>query len=150
MPTSQKAKKCLLLALPEKIPPGKIYELGSGWGTLAFPLASRYPGVEVVAFEDSPVPFLFSKGRALIDCSKNLKILKCNFFDSSLEDAALIVCYLYPKAMLQLKIKFEKELKPGTWIVSNTFAIPGWTPAKIYEVPDLYRTKIYLYRTIIK
>jgi Methyltransferase small domain len=145
MPTSRKTKNCLLLALPKTIKAGKIYELGAGWGTLAFPLAAHYPQNQVVAFENSPVPYLFSKGRALIDSHSNLAILKRNFFSISLEDAALVVCYLYPLAMTNLKEKFKKELKPGTWIISNTFAIPGWKPENIYQVPDIYRTKIYLY-----
>jgi len=31
-------------------------------------------------------------------------------------------------------------------VISNTFAIPGWKPISIYELDDMYRTKIYVYR----
>jgi 16S rRNA A1518/A1519 N6-dimethyltransferase RsmA/KsgA/DIM1 with predicted DNA glycosylase/AP lyase activity len=146
MPTSPKALKRLEEALPSSLNDGVIYELGSGWGTLAFPLARHYQDVQVIGYELSPVPFLFSKMRLGFSGSQNLQIRKKDFLKVSLGDAALIVCYLYPGAMYQLKEKFEKELKPGTWVVSNTFAIAGWVPERIYEVPDLYHTKIYLYR----
>jgi hypothetical protein len=145
MPTSQKAKKYLLKALPKDLPKGKIYELGSGWGTLAFPIAFHFSQTPVIAIENSPLPFLFSKSRFFLESPKNLKILKQNFFTLSLNDAALIICYLYPKGMQKLKIKFENELKSGTWVISNTFAIPGWKPVKVYEIHDLYQTKIYVY-----
>ena len=48
--------------------------------------------------------------------------------------------------MKRLKEKLEAELKPGTLVISNTFAIPGWAYEKMLEVDDLYRTKIYLYK----
>lgn len=145
MPTSQKTKKQIFFNLPKKINTGKIYELGSGWGTLAFPLASHYPRNEVIAIENSLIPYLFSQGWAFATSYSNLTILKRNFYSVSLEDASLVVCYLYPQAMIQLKTKFEQELKPGTWVISNTFAIPGWKPEQIFQVSDIYQTKIYLY-----
>lgn len=146
MPSSFKAKNCLVSNLPPDLLSGKIYELGSGWGTLAYPLAASYPQKEVTAFETSPVPYYVSRAGCYFFNAPNLKFVKRDFYTISLDDAALIVCYLYPEAMHKLKVKFEQELKPGTWVVSNTFAIPGWKAAKTYEVPDLYHTKIYFYR----
>lgn len=145
-PTSRKAKKNLMKALPATIK-GNIYELGSGWGTLALPLARSYPNCHVIAFESSPLPFFVSKLRKMFANVPNLKLLRRNFFEEDLSDASLIVCYLYPGAMRKLKEKFQKELKPGTRIVSNTFAIPGWQPEAVHEVGDLYHTKIYMYRS---
>jgi len=48
--------------------------------------------------------------------------------------------------MKRLKKKFQEELKPGAFVVTNTFAIPGWIPEKIIEVDDLWRSRVYLYR----
>lgn len=146
MPTSLKAKKSLVQALPDQLSIGKIYELGSGWGTLAFPLAHHYAEMHVIGYETSPIPYWASKIWAVFARTKNLSLLRRDFFLEPLNDASLVVCYLYPEAMRRLKTKFEKELKPGTWIVTNTFAIAGWKPEKIYEIPDLYRTRIYVYK----
>ena len=52
-PTTGKVNRELWKLLPEKVD-GTVYELGSGWGTLAVPLARRYP--HVVAYELSPLP----------------------------------------------------------------------------------------------
>lgn len=141
MPTSPKVKEELFKLLPNEVN-GDIYELGSGWGTLARSLAAHYTDHEILAYELSPVPYLFSR---LVNTRKNLHLKREDFFTVSLKEAGLVVCYLYPGAMLKLKAKFESELKPGALVLSHTFAIPGWKPVKIVEVNDLYRTKIYLY-----
>lgn len=145
MPTSVQAKKSLLDSLPPEIH-GVIFELGSGWGTLAFPLARKYPHCQVIAYENSLIPFLFTRCCYLVYPLPNLTFSRMNFFKAPLSDANLVVCYLYPKAMELLKVKFEQELKRGTWMVSNTFAIPGWKPLRVIEINDLYKTKIYVYR----
>ena len=131
----------------QQLPPnleGTVYELGSGWGTLALPLAKHLPHCHVVGIESSPIPFWVS--RALAYKQANLTFRREDFFEASLEDATLVICYLYPGAMEKLKEKFDRELRSGAWVISHTFAIPGWTPWRLEKVPDLYRTKIYIYR----
>ena len=145
MPTSAKAKSCLFALLPFDLR-GKIFELGSGWGTLLFPLARRFPSAEVVGFETSPLPFWFSSLWLLKEGTSNVKVFRKDFFFEDLSTASLVVCYLYPGAMLKLKEKFENELRPGTFVVCNTFAVPGWVPERVIEVLDLYHTKVYLYK----
>ena len=144
MPTSRKVKKALFTLLPPV--QGKIYELGSGWGHLIFPLASRFPKASIHAYEGSPLPWLVSKGVQKVVRKPNLTLHRKDFFDVSLQDANLVVCYLFPGAMSRLKEKFERELKPGALIVSNTFAIPGWEPEKVIQADDLWKSNVYLYR----
>lgn len=110
------------------------------------PLAELYPIHHVVGLESSWVPFWISKARVFICRSENVSVLCHNFFSMPLQDAGLVICYLYPGAMVRLKEKFEKELRPGTWVISNTFAIPGWKPELVCEVDDIYRSKVYVYR----
>ncbi len=145
MPTSHKVAADLLNRIPPLSPQGKIYELGSGWGTLAISLAKHYPNLQVIGYEISPVPYIFSKCLIYLQNIKNLTLERKDFLDEPLDEAQLIVCYLYPKGMGKLKSELEKKLKPGTWVISNTFAFPGWQPYSVYTVNDLYSTKIYLY-----
>jgi hypothetical protein len=144
-PTSYKVQKQLLLTIPEEIN-GKIAELGSAWGTLACALASKLPHCQIQAYEISPLPYLFSKGLAAFYKFPNLEVQRKDFFDISLHQFSLVVCYLYPGAMERLKDKFQNELKPGTYIISHTFAIPGWKEIQRIYVDDLYHTPIYLYQ----
>lgn len=60
MPSSPKARKAMLDLIPAGFQ-GNIYELGSGWGKLAFELANRFPQSHVTGYETSPVPYYWSR-----------------------------------------------------------------------------------------
>ncbi len=146
MPTAPKIRKAMFDALPEHME-GTIVELGSGWGTLAFPLASRYPRCHVIGYETSTIPYLVSLLlQHLYHKHKNIKFKRRDFFKESMSDVSMAVCYLYPRAMENIKDKFEIEGNCRQLIVSDTFSIPGWKPDKVIEVADLYKSKIYFYR----
>lgn len=144
-PTSAKVQQKLFAILPE-LESCEIAELGSGWGTLSFALARHFPRCQIRSYEISPFPFLVSNMVAHCLAYSNLNIERKDFFHVSLSDISLVVCYLYPGAMQKLKIKFEKELSLHAYIVSHTFAIPGWKPIRLVYADDLYHTPIYLYQ----
>lgn len=148
MPSSGKQTKAILSLIPPGTA-GLIYELGSGWGTLAFRLARQCPQATIVAIENSPVPYLISRLFQYAVRYPNLRFHREDFFTRPLGDAAGIVCYLFPGAMVRLKPKLQKELENDTWIISNTFAIAGWEPSTRIEIEDLYRTSIYLYKSSV-
>lgn len=148
MPSSSKARGAIFSLIPTT--EGKIYELGSGWGHLIFPLARKYTSLQIEAIEGSPLPWLISKGAHKLLQLPNLTIDRKNFFTVSLEEADGVVCYLYPGAMKRLREKFEKEMKSGAFVITNTFAIPKWTPEKVIQINDLWRSSIYLYRVPAK
>ena len=144
MPSSPNVKKAFLKALPKNLE-GIVSELGSGWGTLAFALSCSLPSCRIEAYENSSVPYFFSKLRLLLFQRKNLFFSRENFFQVPLNDAKLVTCYLYPSAMERLRKKLEQELSQESFVICHTFAIPSWHAEKVIEVQDLYRTKIYYY-----
>jgi Methyltransferase small domain len=145
MPTLPKQKRCLIQSLPTDMQ-GKVFDLGSGWGTLAIALAKKLPDCQVTGYENSPVPYSFSRMLQLILRYPNLQFYRRDVLQIPLHDASVIVCYLYPGAMKNLKPKLEKELKNGTFVITNTFAVPGWKPRNVIEADDIYRSKIYTYQ----
>lgn len=144
MPTSEKVKRRILSSIPQTMH-GTIVDLGSGWGSLAYQIAKNFPHCHVVGYETSPIPLYYSKLFLYFYKIPNLTYEKKNFFDLSLKDVSLVYTYLYPGAMKELKKKFDSELSPGTIIISNTFAIPGWEAVQILEEKDIYKTRIYMY-----
>ena len=146
MPTGLRVQREVLGLLQALKPDGAIFELGSGWGTLALGIARQCPECRVMGFENSPVPFLVSRILCWIMPSLNLAIERRDFYGVSLASAKIVICYLYPGAMERLRGRFEDELVPGTRVISHTFAVPGWDAENVVEVRDLYRTKIYVYR----
>jgi hypothetical protein len=142
MPSSKKAKEAILQLLPQSIEGGVIYELGSGWGGLAFLLAKKYPKAKIIAFELSPLPFLVSRLRQVAQRRGNLIIHRKSFYNRNLSDAEAIVCYLFPGAMKKL----ASELPTHCVVISNTFALPGWQSDSPHFLDDLASTPIYTYQ----
>ena len=56
--------------------------------------------------------------------------MEADVMDVNLSEASVILCYLYTTASAALRPKFEKELKPGTKVVMESFPIHGWKPVK--------------------
>lgn len=145
MPSVGFVRRLLIKAVPPETV-GTIVDLGSGWGNLLFPLSRRFPDCQLIGYEQSPLPYLFSSLLGWLLRRQNLSFHRQNFFQVSLSDTSVVLCYLFPHTMRELREKLERELKPGTIVISNTFAIPGWTPLRELQCPDLYATKIFIYQ----
>ena len=52
--------------------------------------------------------------------------------------ATVVTAFLWPGAMARLRPKFEKELRPGTRVISRCHPIIGWTPAVYDKEADVY------------
>jgi hypothetical protein len=139
MPTSRKAREVLLSLVDQ----GTVYELGSGWGTLAAALSKKN---RVCAFEMAWIPWIISVVQKRLRKAKKLSIERKDFFSENLSNADVVICYLYPGAMQKLGPKFERELKKGAIVLSNSFQLPGRKPDEIFEVGDWMKSTIYCYR----
>ena len=148
VPTSASVRRALLALLPERLPgapSGVIYELGSGWGGMAFALARKYPDTAVIGYEISPIPWLVSRVRLIFSSHQNLQLKFANFHKRDLSDASLVLCYLLPEPMEKLREKLESELPPGALVVSNTFAFRGWSALDDKMSDDIYNSHVFLY-----
>ncbi len=142
MPSSRRAvQQVLQFVVPPH--PGPLYELGAAWGSLVIPLARAFPDRRIIAYELSTIPWLFLLMRVRVCGLKNVEVVRRNFFRDDLGQAAVVICYLYPGSMVRLSTKLKAELIPGTVVVSNTFALPGWVPDQQAQLKDLYGTSIY-------
>ena len=143
MPSSGKATRAMLDLIPENAGDCTV-ELGSGWGGLARALSRRRPEADIVAYELSFLPWLWSMGIARLAGHQRVTFVRRNFFDTELGEADVVLCYLFPGAMERLSKRLT-QLKPGSVIISNTFRLPGWEPDEVVELDDLYRTPVYRY-----
>lgn len=98
-----------------------VYDLGCGDGELILLAAKKY-GASAVGIEIDPARYFYVKIRVIINkLNSRIKLKRKNFFKENISDASIIVVYLVPKTLDKLKVKFIKELKPGTKIVSYKY-----------------------------
>jgi len=133
--TKEKIEKMVQLL---EIKPGQtIVDLGAGEGKLMIALANA--GAVVYGYEINP--FLVAKAK------KNIKkaglegkifIFCKNLWNQNLKKFDAVAIYPMGHMMKKLEKKFEKELKPGTKVVSNYFTFPNWRPI-------IVESNVYLY-----
>lgn len=115
-----------------------VVDLGSGDGR--FVLAASRLAKSATGIEHNPYLTLFSRFLAIISTNGVVKFKHKSYFKEDLSKYDVVFCYLFPSHMEKLKAKFEKELKPGSRIVTNTFKIKGWKSTK--SIDKLYHLYI--------
>lgn len=167
MPSSAKAYQTMLM-LTENTGQGAIYDLGSGWGTLALRAAARFPDRKVVGYELSLLPYLVSIFLKQVYGANNLTLYRRDFMASDLSEASVLLCYLYPGGMSKVsalissaQIKGSKlssfhneanQLNTTTrdalplFVISNNFSLPDHQPEQEIRLNDFYHSPIYRYR----
>jgi ribosomal protein L11 methylase PrmA len=111
-----------------------VYDLGSGDGRLLFAALEKGAGRCVGTDID---PKKVDEARELArekGLDNKVTFIEGDFLDIDLSEATVILCYLFPEALRALKPKFERELRPGTRIVSEVFTVLGWKENMVIEV----------------
>ncbi len=139
VPTSRKKIKVLLKELP-LARDMRVVDLGCGDGRFLRALW-RYHRIAGEGFDINWFAVLEARFLNLITRTP-VKIYRRDFFEVPLNDYDLVFLYLFPDLLLDLKPKLEKELRPGTWVVSCNFPLPGWSPEQVLKVDN----PIFIYR----
>ena len=106
-----------------------VYDLGSGDGRIPITAAKTY-GARAVGIDIDP--------QRIREANENLKIagvgdrvkfLNEDLFTANISEATVVTLYLLPSLNLRLMPKLQKELKPGTRVVSHSFDMgDAWPP----------------------
>ena len=123
-------------------PSDVVYDLGSGDGRLVFASAQKGAARAVGIELDSKLVDNARKEAAKRHLDDGVSFINSDIVDVDLSEATVILYYLSTAASWALKRKFESELKTGTRVVAEVFAIPGWKPAREMETATGY---FYLY-----
>jgi cyclopropane fatty-acyl-phospholipid synthase-like methyltransferase len=108
-----------------------VYDLGSGDGRLLFAAIERGAG-KCVGIDIDPERVKAARETARSKgIDDKVSFIEADVLEVDLSEASVIFCYLFPSASAALRSKFEKELKPGTRILMESFPVPGWKTAKV-------------------
>ena len=98
-----------------------VYDLGSGDGriviTAARKFGARATGVEL----DNHLIYQSEESARQANVLDRVKFLQQDFFKTDFSDATVVTLYLLPSLNIKLIPKLNKELKPGTRVVSHAF-----------------------------
>jgi len=141
VPTKKKDIERFLNFIEAK-PGEKFYELGCGDARLAIAAEKKF-NVKAVGVELSVPQVLVAIVRNWLS-KTNVKIKWANLFKIDLSDADVVYLFLMPEPYAKIKPKLEKELKPGTRVISYVWPIPDWEAEKVDSVEG--KLKLFLYR----
>ena len=134
--TSDKRLRALVSVL-RLGPTSKVIDLGSGKGEVVLAVAKT--GAKVTGIEVNPWFVFISRFRLRRHgYAKHAKILHANFWPHDLAQYNVVIVYGIGYMMKHLKLKLERELKPGTKVASVYFPIPGWKTTTIENDVRLY------------
>jgi predicted RNA methylase len=131
-----------MLILADVRPGDLVYDLGSGDGRILI-VAARHFGAQAVGIEIDPVFCLWTQLKiAILGLQRRIRLVRGDLFDQDLSQADVVTCYLLPRTNERLVDKLERELRPGTRVVSRRFQLPGWSPVRQDSVARLYMYRI--------
>jgi len=123
-----------------------VYDLGAGDGRLLIGAKRAEPTITAKGYELVPVVWLFAKMWILLS-RVDVDIRWGNALSKDVRDADCIFLYLIPSVMKKLGQKFDRELRPGTRVISHAFTFPGKTPVREVVIQKPYgETKLYIYK----
>jgi hypothetical protein len=102
-----------------------LYDLGCGDGRIVITAAKKYGARGI---RES------LRGAQEAGVEKLVEFRLEDATKTDLREATVLALYLLPESNELLRPKFEKQLKPGTYVVTHNYRIPGWEEKEIDAV----------------
>ncbi|NTV95068.1 MAG: hypothetical protein HGA75_06575 [Thiobacillus sp.] len=120
----------------------RVLDLGCGLGGWLADLKAQRPDLGLAGVEMAPLNWLVSRVRLHGRANVHLGDL----WDQNLSGYDVVYAYLSPAPMAELWRKVEREMRPGSLFVSNSFAVPGHVPDETVELHDLSQARLLIWR----
>ena len=126
-----------------------LYDLGSGDGRIPIAAARNF-GARAVGIDIDPVRIAEANANLKSAGVSGVRFLNQDLFTADLREATVVTLYLLPQLNVKLIPKLNKELKPGTRIVSHSFDMTfDLIDRKPLETVSVNSRTIYMWRTPI-
>ena len=137
-----------MLKLAEVGPSDVVYDLGCGDGIIVATAAQKF-GVKAVGIDIDPQRVKEATERIQkANVTDKVKILNQDLFTTDISETTVVTLYLLPSLNQKLIPKLNKELKPGTRIVSQSFDMGEQNPP--LKTVDVNGRAVYLWKTPLK
>jgi cyclopropane fatty-acyl-phospholipid synthase-like methyltransferase len=107
-----------------------VYDLGCGDGRIVISAAKKYGahGVGIDINADRIEEARANAHAAGVDGQVMFEAQ--DLFDSDIRDATVVALYLLPEVNMRLRPRLLSQLRPGTRVVTHSFAMGDWKPDK--------------------
>lgn len=135
LPTTEEAVRAML-KLAEVKSSDVVYDLGCGDGRIVVAAAQAF-GARGIGIDIDPERIAEAKANAKkAGVEKLVRFEEADLFQADIHEASVVTLFLLSSVNLKLRPKLLADLKPGTRIVSNTFDMGDWQPAKELDLGD--------------
>jgi protein-L-isoaspartate O-methyltransferase len=125
-----------MLKLGQVKPGEKLFDLGSGDGRIVIMAAQKFRADATGVEFDNDLWKQSSERIKKLGLEERARIIHGDIFKQDYSSADVITVYLLPSSNDKIRPLLEKQLKPGTRIVSHDFEFSDWTPENIEYVED--------------
>ncbi len=134
-------------ALVPLLPTGQFtfMDVGSGVGGVLLDLAAARPEGQYHGIESAPFPWLVSWVRVTLGGHRNCHAHFGSLWNCDLASYDVVFAYLSPVPMAALWEKVQREMRPGTVFISNTFAVKAEPPGQTITVDDLHNSTLHVW-----
>jgi len=127
-----------MLELAGVKPGDVVYDIGSGDGAIIIRAAKKY-GVKGVGIEIDQDLVLKARNNAFREKVEHLVEFRVqDAFTADVSPATVVTLYMLPDFNAKLRPMLDRQLKPGTRVVSHDYPIEGWVPDKLERVKGTF------------
>jgi ribosomal protein L11 methylase PrmA len=133
-----------MLTLAKVGPDDVVYDLGCGDGRIVIAAAQKFGARGVGVDIDARLINQAETNARAAGVQNRVKFLLQDAMTVDVSDATVVTLYLLSASNVKLRPRLTKQLRPGSRIVSHSFAIGDWEP----EVVDTFRDQAGTSRTL--
>lgn len=123
-----------MLELAQVKPGDVVYDIGSGDGAIIIRAAKKH-GVKGVGIEIDQDLVLKARNNAFREKVEHLVEFRAqDAFTADVSPATVVTLYMLPDFNAKLRPMLDRQLKPGSRVVSHDYPIQGWVPDKVERV----------------
>ena len=123
-----------------------VYDLGCGDGAIVITAASRY-GARGVGVDIDPQRIREANRNAVrAGVIDRVTFLTQDLFATDVSPATVVALYLSPAINLRLRPTLQRDLRPGSRIVSHDFDMGDWRPERTVEILVERYHRVFLWR----
>lgn len=120
----------------------RFIDLGCGFGGVVRTVDGA--GFEASGVETAPMAFVIA--RVLSRLTRRGTVVRRDLWTVDLSNVDVVYTFLSPEPMPALYEKAKAQMKRGSLLVSNSFAVPGIDPDEVWQLPDRRGTELFLYQ----